>query len=168
MSHAIWQRIWEIKVMLTCYQQYTHFYVSKYTHMDDLLPKIHCSDRHLVPSGFLPLYSPMQMLAWRTPRHTAPPHSWISSVRLAQGGCESDEMNMSGWSRNRSCWCSPAERCCCSRQIWRQQQREKLLLAVTPKKNNCTLCGVRMNKQIVAWPRPSASLSSKIKKTLNL
>lgn len=96
----------------------------------DILPKTHCSDRHLVSSGFLPLYSPMQMPAWRMLLHTVPPHSWTSSVRLWQGGWDSEDTNMSGCSRNRSCWCSPAERCCCNRQIWEKQQ---ILLALQSK-----------------------------------
>lgn len=128
----------EKKSLLTFYQKYTLVNiatgsVSEYNHcrctvrhVGDVLPKIHCSDRHLVPSGFLPLYSPMQMLAWRTLLHTAPPHSWMSSVRLWQGGWDSDDTNMSGCSWNRSCWCSPAERCCCNRQIYgTRNSREK-------------------------------------------
>lgn len=109
-----------------------------------VLPKIHCSDRHLAPSGFLPLYSPMQMPACRTLLHTEPPHSWMSSVRLWQGGCDSDDTNMSGSSLNRSCWCSPAERCCCNRQICEKQDRELAICAIltTTKSNDRIWCNL--------------------------
>lgn len=58
----------------------------------------------------------MQIPACRTVLQTVPPQSSISSTRLCVGGCECWDTNMAGWPWNRSCWCSPADRC-----LWRRQ-----------------------------------------------
>lgn len=86
-----------------------------------IVPSTHCSDRILLPSGLLPLYFPMQIPACRTVLQTVPPQSSISSTRLCVGGWECWDTNMAGWPWNRSCWCSPADRCLWRRQIWEEK-----------------------------------------------
>lgn len=93
----------------------------------NILPNTHCSDRTLLPSGILPLYFPMQMPAWRTALQTVPPQSWISSTRFWVGGWECGDTNIGGWFWNRSCWCSPADKCLWRRQIWGEKHESYIL-----------------------------------------
>lgn len=114
--------------MCCCTHRYCLWYVmnitslAHYYHQFAILPKIHCSERLQLPSVFLPLYCPIKIPACRTLRHTVPPQSWMSSVRLLQGGWECGDTNMGRWCWNRSCWCSPAERCCCRRHICKKRE----------------------------------------------
>lgn len=108
--------------------EYTTTLLAHYHHQFAILPKIHCSERLQLPSVFLPLYCPIKIPACRTLRHTVPPQSWMSSVRLLQGGWEFGDTNMGRCCWNRSCWCSPAERCCCRRHICKK--RENLIIAL--------------------------------------
>lgn len=96
------------------------------------IPNTHCSERILLPSGLLPLYFPMQIPACRTVLHTVPPQSSISSTRLWAGGWECWDTNIGGWLWNRSCWCSPADRCLCRRQIWEEKWRAKYSFHLRP------------------------------------
>ena len=96
------------------------------------LPSTHRSDRILLPSGLRPPYLPMQIPACRTLLQTVPPQSWISSARLWGGGWECVDTNMAGWPWNRSCWCSPADRCLWRRQIWEEKR--------TVNDRTCFLC----------------------------
>lgn len=89
-------------------------------------PSTHCSDRQRVPSGFLPLYSPIQIPACLTVRQTAPPQSLMSSSRLWGGGWDKGDTNINGRPWNRSCWCSPAERCCWRRQICGENRKREV------------------------------------------
>lgn len=106
---TIWK---EKKKLVTIYRK------SSIIRAESVLPRIHCSDSILHPSGLLPVYFPMQMPACRTVLQIVPPQSSISSTRLWVGGWESSDTNMAGWFWNRSCWCSPADRCLWRRQIW--------------------------------------------------
>lgn len=99
--------------------------------INKFLPNTHCSDRTLLPSGLLPLYFPMQIPAWRTLLQTVPPQSWISSTRFCVGGWECWDTNIGGWFWNRSCWCSPADKCLWRRQIWKKNTRAKFSSRLT-------------------------------------
>lgn len=115
MCDTVWNKTTqnETKLIGTCYYK-SHDKSQNWT--EYVSPNTHCSDRILLPSGLLPLYFPMQIPACRTVLQTVPPQSSISSTRLCVGGCECWDTNMAGWPWNRSCWCSPADRC-----LWRRQ-----------------------------------------------